>query len=115
MSSFQSSSDPGFLGQAFFIFVFPPLVNSQPYHKRLSSLCSTKSTVATTTSDQLVVICYLILSLLGHSTASDLLLVAPVTILPGFPFIYLFMVVLGLHCYVGFSLAVASGNCSLVS
>lgn len=46
-----------------------------------------------TTSDQLVVICYLILSLLDHSTASDLLLVVPVTqySLVSLLFIYLWL------------------------
>ena len=73
MSSFRSSSDPGFLGQAFFIFIFPPLVNSRPYHTQLSSRCSAKSTVATTTGDQLVVTCYSVLSVVDRSSASDLI------------------------------------------
>ena len=76
MSSFWSCSDPCFLGQAFFIFIFPPLVNSRPYHTQLSSCCSTESTVATTTGDQLVVTCYSVLSVVDHSSASDLLVAA---------------------------------------
>lgn len=67
-----------------------------------------------TTSDQLVVICYLILSLLGHSTASDLLLVVPVTqySLVSLLFIYLWL------CWVfiaaGLSPVAASGASSLL-